>query len=347
MSKNRSETILKCIVEYFIKHAQPVGSQTLIDEYKLNYSSATIRNEMSALEKAGYIEKTHSSSGRVPSSSGYRYYCEHLRDNSVDEKLKNSLQVVLAQKVQSIEEVIKESCEILSHMTSLVSVVIGPDEKNERLANVQLIKISDNSFTAVFVTNTGYVENKTFIVPDNIKADEIVGCVKLLNDRLIGTPINELLEKMESLKPILSEYVISHDVIYQALVEIFLRFASDRMNFYGREELFSHPEFKNDSDKLLSVLKLLKNTSVFRDVEQNDYDDRVGVRIGDIQDNPDVSVITTKVKVGDEGESTIALLGPTRMDYSKVVSALEYLSKALEDYFKDPNKGDDDNGGEA
>lgn len=347
MSKNRSDTILKYIVEYFIKHAEPVGSKTLIDEYKLPYSSATIRNDMFALEKLGYIEKTHSSSGRVPSAKGYRYYCEHLRDTSVDEELKNSLQTVLNQKVQSIEEVIKESCEILSHMTSLVSVVIGPDETKEKLASLQLIKISDNTFTAVFVTSTGYVENKTFIVPENIKIDEVIDCVKLLNDRLIGTPISDLVDKMESLKPILSEYIISHDVIYQALVETFLRFASDRLNFYGRDELFSHPEFKNDSEKLVSVLKLLNKASIFREVDDAIINEDVSLNIGNIEDNPDLSVLTTKIKVGEEGESTIALLGPTRMDYSKVVSALEYLSKALANYFNDMNKGGNDNGGEA
>ena len=134
MALNRSDQILKFIVEYFIKTAQPVGSQTIIDEYHLPYSSATIRNEMFALEKMGLIEKTHSSSGRVPSAQGYKYYCEKLRDNSVDEELKYSLQQVLQEKTKSVEEVIKASCEILSHMTSLVSVVMGPDENKEYLA---------------------------------------------------------------------------------------------------------------------------------------------------------------------------------------------------------------------
>ena len=144
MEFNRSDAILKYIVEYFIKHAQPVSSQTLIDEYKLPYSSATIRNEMFALEKLGLIEKTHTSSGRVPSSEGYKYYCEHLRNKDISEEFKNSIQTILDSKVQSVEEVIKESCEILSHMTSLVSVVMGPDEKAERLASMQMIQISDN-----------------------------------------------------------------------------------------------------------------------------------------------------------------------------------------------------------
>ena len=339
MGLTRSDTILKCIVEYFIKKAEPLGSQTLIDEYHLPYSSATIRNEMFALEKMGYIEKTHSSSGRVPSAKGYKYYCEHLREKNVDEALKNSLQVVLEQKIRSVEEVIKESCEILSHMTNLVSVVTGSNENIERLANVQLIPIGEDTLTAVFVTDKGYVENKTFIVSSAIKANEVVECVKILNERLKGTPVNELVEKVEALKPILSDYVVSHDIVYQALLETFIRFAGDRLSLYGREELFNQPEFKNDADKLQEVFKLLNDKSVFKEVQKEieDEDDKIHVNIGET--NPDVSMVTTKFKIGDGEESTITLLGPTRMDYDKVLSALEYISEELNKYFEDLNKG--------
>ena len=338
MGLTRSDLILKYIVEYFIKNAQPIGSHTLIEEYHLPYSSATIRNEMFALEKMGFIEKTHSSSGRVPSSKGYRYYCEHLRDRSVDESLKNSLQVVLEQKIQSVEEVIKESCEILSHMTNLVSVVTGNSGNIERLANVQLIQISDNTLTAVFVTDKGYVENKTFIVPNTIKANEVVDCVKILNDRLKGTPVGELVNKMEALKPVLSDYVVSHDIVYQALLETFIRFAGDRLSLYGREELFNQPEFKSDTEKLQEVFKLLNDKSVFK--EAGKKNEEVAINIGET--NPDVSMVTTKIKIGDGDETSITLLGPTRMDYDKALSALEYIAEELNKYFDDLSKGGND-----
>lgn len=340
MGLNRSDTILKYIVEYYIKKAEPVGSQTLIDEFKLPYSSATIRNEMYALEKMGYIEKFHSSSGRTPSAKGYRYYCEHLRDGNVSESLKNSLQAVLDNKIKSIDEVIKASCEILSHMTNLVSVVMGPDENEERLANVQMVQISQNSITAIFVTDKGYVENKTFIVPKNISAKEIVDCVNLLNERLKGTPIVDLVDKMEALKPVLSEYVISHDLIYQALLEAFVRFASDRLSLYGREELFNHEEYKNDVDKLEKIFKLLGNNQLLKDVDKEVKNKNGKVlKIGDIEGNPDVSMITAKVDLGEEGETSISLLGPTRIDYDKAISALEYIAEELSKYFNGFNKG--------
>ena len=337
MSLSRSDEILKYIVEYFIKNAQPVGSQTLIEIYKLPYSSATIRNEMYALEKLGLIEKTHSSSGRVPSAKGYKYYCEKLKDNEVDENLKQSLQLVLDQRVKSVEEVIKRSCEILSHMTNLVSIVVGPDEDKEKLASVQLIQISDNTITAVFVTDKGYVENKTFIIEEGVSAKEVVQCMNLLNDRLKGTPVSQLVEKMQALKPVLSDYVISHDVVYQALMETFLRFASDRLSLYGREELFNNPEFKQDSEKLERVFKMLSDQSLFKSVDADNSG--VSLNIGDVDGNPDVSMVSAKFKVGQEGEQTLTLLGPTRMDYARVISALEYMVNELNKYFEKMDKG--------
>ena len=342
MALNRSDTILKYIVEYFIKKAQPVGSQTLIEEYKLPYSSATIRNEMYALEKMGLIEKTHSSSGRVPSAAGYRYYCENLRDRNVNEELKNSIQVVLEQKVKSIEEVIKESCEILSHMTNLVTVVMGPDEKEEKLASIQMVQISDKTITAIFVTDKGYVENKTFIVPDNLSAEEIVSCVSLLNERLKGTPIVNLVEKTEALKPILNDYIVEHDLVYQALLETFVRFASDRLSLYGRDELFSREEYKNDTEALERIFKLLTDQSLLKEVKKEIKEDKDGriIRIGDIEGNPDVSMVTANIDLGEEGNRAITLLGPTRIDYDQVLSALEYIVQALSDYFGgNNNKG--------
>ncbi len=343
MSLTRSETILKMIVEYFIKTAEPVGSKTLIEEFNLPYSSATIRNEMAALEKMGYIEKPHTSAGRVPSSKGYEYYCKHLRDNAIDESLRYSLQSVLDSKVQSVEEVIKRSCEIISHMTNLVSVVMGPEESAEHLASVQLVPINENTITAVFVTDRGYVENKTFILDESISQTEVVNCVKLLNDRLRGTPINELVGKMESIKPVLSDYIVSHDVVYQAILESLLRFAGDRLSLYGKEELFNHPEFKNDTDALMRVMKLLDDASILRkaDYQIEDNSD-TAVSIGEVEGNPDVSLVTAKIKIGNNSSNTITLVGPKRMDYDKALSALEYLVEELDKYFND--KGGHDNG---
>ena len=331
---NRRDKVLKLIVEHFIKTAQPVGSKTLIEEYGLNYSSATIRSEMNALELDGYLEKTHTSSGRVPSSKGYRYYIDNLRERSVSDEFKYQMQTILDQKVQSIEQVIKESCEILSQMTSLASIVLGPNVSKEKLVSVQIIPISKTSATCVFVTDQGYVENKTFVISENTKPSDVESCVKLLNERLRGTSISELVPKMQLIRPLLNDYVIDHDVLYQAMLEAFVGFAKDRLSAYGKEELFSQPEFANDAQKIRKLLGLFESPEIFREVEDEVDSNDISIRIGgENEDDDDVSIISAKVKIPGQNEGSIAIVGPKRMDYDQVVSAMEYLIEELEKHY--------------
>ena len=326
---NRRERVLKLIVEHFIKTAEPVGSRTLIEKYNLNYSGATIRAEMNSLEQEGFLEKTHTSSGRVPSSKGYRYYIEHLRERSVSDEFKYQMQSILDEKIRSIDDVIKQSCEILSQMTSLASIVLGPNATQEKLISVQLVPISKNSATCVFITDQGYVENKTFVLDDTTSLSDVESCVKLLNERLKGTSISELIPKMKAIKPLLSDYVIDHDVIYQAMLEAFVGFAKDRLSAYGKEELFEQPEFKDDASKIKKLIELFDSPEVFREIEE-DGANEISIHIGGEDIGDDVSIISAKVKIPGQKEGSIAIVGPKRMDYDQVVSSMEYLVNELE-----------------
>jgi heat-inducible transcriptional repressor len=251
----------------------------------------------------------------------------------VDQQIKQQLQLILDKKSQSIEEVIKQSCEIIAHMTNLASIVLGPNAKEERLVSLQIVPISNNAATAVFVTNQGYVENKTFVLPEKMAIGELQNCVKLLNERLINTPISNLLEKMEALRPILADYISQHDLIYQAFAQAFLHFASDRVQMYGEKQLFDQPEFAFDAQKLKNLILLLDSPKIFREVSSNGGN--ITIKIGDLgTDYQDVSIISSKVHIPGQNKGTIAIVGPTRMDYDRVVTALEYLGGALESYFK-------------
>ncbi len=345
MTLSRRDKILKLIVDHFIKTAQPVGSKTLIEEYGIPFSSATIRNEMQSLENEGYLEKTHTSSGRVPSSKGYRYYIDHLRKQEVDEDIKYQLQNILNEKTKSIEDIIEESCEVLTHMTNLASVVLGPDAKEEKLVSIQLIPISSKTATAVFVTDRGYVENKTFVFEKSIAPNDIEKCVQLLNDRLKGTEISLLLEKMEVLRPLLSDYVKEHDIIYQAIAQALLKMARDRVVLYGQTNLFEQPEFADDAEKLKKMISFLENHENLQSLELDQSG--LSIRIGDAGENlEDVSVIQTSIEIPGRQGASIALVGPTRMDYDRVVSALEYVATALKEYFNKEESGEFNGGRE-
>lgn len=339
----RTEKILKLIVEHFIKTAQPVGSQTLLDEYDLDCSSATVRSEMNALEKAGYLEKTHTSSGRVPSKAGYEYYVEHLRQERLDDSIKYALQSILDKKTQSVEEVIRQSCEILANMTNLASVVLGPKVNDEKLVSVQIIPLGNNTATAVFVTDQGYVENKTFMVDGTMDLNEVTKTVGLLNERLKGTPIADLVPKMEAMKPALSDYIVGHDAIYQAILQTFLKFASERMNLYGKENLLDQPEFADDAKKLRRILSLIDNPKALRSALEGGEEEEgdMSVRIAP-EGSDDVAIVSAKIAIPGGQNASISLVGPTRMDYEKALAMLGYVSSALDEYFGNDESSDNE-----
>lgn len=336
----RRDEILKLIVEYFIRTASPVGSKTLLENYHLDCSSATIRNEMNALEKDGMLEKTHISSGRVPSKKGYEYYVNNLRDSTIDDHIKFALSNVLSEKRKSIEEVMKESCEILSQMTNLASVVLGPTSNEESLASVQLIPLSRNSATAVFVTDKGYVENKTFIVEDSLSISEVQKMVKELNDRLTGTPISEIVPKMEAMKPALKDYYVNEKAVYEALLGAFVKFTGERIQLYGKDALFNQPEFASNAEKLRKLLEFIEDPKAFRAAvkESKSVDSGVKVHIGKEEGIGDVAVISCNLKL--PGNPSLTVLGPTRMDYEKVMTTLKYFADAIDDYFMPTEKGE-------
>ncbi|HKL84412.1 MAG TPA: heat-inducible transcriptional repressor HrcA [Bacilli bacterium] len=338
MELRRRELILKYTVELFIKTAIPVGSQTLIENYKLSFSSATIRAEMNALEHAGYLEKTHISSGRVPSSKGYKYYVDHLRDVKVDQNIKNQIAKLIDAKSRTIEELVKSSVEILSSLTNMTSVVLGPNAHQDRLASIQLIPLGHNSATAIFVTDRGYVESKTFLIPPKTTAVEMSKVVAIFNERLAGTLICEVVGKMDALQPMLKEYVIEQQVIYEAFTEAFVRYAKDRLSLYGKESLLEQPEFVNNPEKLRKLITILDDPEKLKELISEG--EEFSVVIG--KDDSDLSVISSTLRVPGREQGKIVLVGPKRMDYDAVVSALEYVTDALEQYFDKESRLNDE-----
>lgn len=338
MELRRRELILKYIVELFIKTAVPVGSQTLIENYKLTFSSATIRAEMNALEQAGFLEKTHISSGRVPSSKGYKYYVEHLRELRVDQNIKNQITRLIETKTKTIEEVVKSSVEILASMTNMTSVILGPNANQDRLASIQLIPLGHNSATAIFVTDRGYVESKTFVIPPTSNASEMAKVVTIFNERLRGTLICEVITKMDALQPMLKEHVIEQQIIYDAFTEAFVRYAKDRLSLYGKESLLEQPEFVNNPEKLRKLIAILDDPSKLKQLISEGEEFSVVID----KDDTDLSIISSTFKVPGREQGKIVLMGPTRMDYDAVVSALEYVTDALEQYFDKESRLNDE-----
>lgn len=277
MLTERQIKIFKAIVDVFTKTAEPVGSKALMDVLDFSCSSATIRNEMAALEEIGLLEKTHTSSGRIPSSKGYRFYVEHLMEKQLDDSVKNSLQKVFSERHYSIEEIVKKSCDILSQMTSLTSVVLGPESRSQLLQHIQLIPLTQRSAVAIFVTDHGHTENKTFHFNTDVSIEDIKTCTDLLNDKLSGTPICDVVDRMREIEPLLASHVARHEVLFEAFVNAFMRFATENVYCSGQSNMLYQPEFA-DIEKLKELMKMLEDSSLFRQIAN--HEGNMAIEIG-------------------------------------------------------------------
>lgn len=327
MLSERRKELLKLIVEEYIKTANPVGSSLLCD--KLNCSSATIRNEMASLEDMGYLEKTHTSSGRVPSEMGYRYYVDNLMEPKKmtgEEVLK--LQTIFDNKGLVLSDVITRSMEIISEITNCTSLVLGASSAENKLKEVETIPFSDSKVIAIVITDKGHVEHKELNV-GKVSPNEIKKVVELINKLLVGTPLDEVSAKLEfEIKPIIGNYVKSHEALYQAFYNAFNEFSyKSHMHMAGRTKLLDYREFDSVA-KVKEILNKFDDENMVKKIEADCND--INVYIGHENNfDDDVSVIKTKYDINGE-EGTIAIVGPKRMDYEKVVSLLNYIKQNIE-----------------
>jgi len=326
---NRQKEILKEIVEEYIKTAKPVSSNHICD--KLNCSSATIRNEMVILEDNKLLEKNHFASGRIPSELGYKYYVENLmepKDMTGEDMLK--LQTIFRNNALDLSDSIKKSIELISEMTNYTSVVLGKSSKDNKLKKVEIVPLEDNNILTIVITDKGHVEHKNISLPETISIEEVRKTVELINKLIVGTPIDEVSEKLEyEVKPIIGKYVKQHDVLYNAFYDAFSEFtnkASD-VQFVGRTNFLKQPEF-TDIEKAKEVLNKFESIADVSKVS----DDEEGIKVyigAESEISDDIAIIKTKYKYNGE-EKTIAIIGPKRMEYDRVVSMLDYIKKNIE-----------------
>ena len=334
MLTQRQIDIFKAIVDEFTRTAEPVGSKTLMSLLDFHCSSATIRNEMAVLEDVGLLEKTHTSSGRIPSRKGYRFYVEHLMEKELDNEVKHSLQQVFNERHYSMDEIVRKSCDILSQMTHLTSVVLGPESKYQTLQHIQLVPISSRSAVAIFITDHGHTENKTFHFDTEVSVKDLKTCTDLLNDKLCGTPIKDVVEKMQEIEPLLAAQVARHEVLFEAFVSAFMKFASDKVYCSGQSNMLYQPEF-SDINKLREVMKVLEDSSLFRQLAN--HEGNVAIEIGgdnELIQVDDMAVVSSKFHLPGNEEGQLMIIGTPRMQYNRVVALMEYMSKAIEDLYK-------------
>lgn len=326
---NRHKELLKLIVETYIKTVKPVGSKSLVK--KMKCSSATIRNDMVYLESLGYLEKTHTSSGRVPSEEGYKYYVDNLmkpKEISGDSVLK--LQTILNNKDLVVSDAITKCMEIVSDITNYTAVVLGKESSKQILKQVSIIPIDDSKVVAVLVTSSGHVENKQTVIPKDINVNEIVKSCDIINKNLSGTRLSEVNEKLEfEVKPIIAKKIEQYEEVLNFFQETFDDFKVKQSDifFAGKSNILKQPEY-NEPDKIKNVINKLEDVDLVKKIEANQ--EGINIYIGEETNfDEDVTIVNTKYNI-DGVEGTMAIIGPKRMEYDKVVMLLDYIKNYLE-----------------
>ncbi len=333
MLDDRKKRILQAIVDEYIATAEPVSSGAITQNYDLDFSSATIRNEMAELEKRGYLDKPHTSSGRVPSAKGYRFYVDELlKDDNISVEEIKYIQSKLSQKVNEIEELTKVATTTLSEITHYTSVAVGPKTKLQLIEEIKFVLLGSRMLMAVIVTDRGLVKETIIKFEKDITESQVETINNLFRNKLTGKPLDRIDKPMEEY--LMAELNYSIDVI-KPIIEQINKIVEEEEQIYleGTNKAFELPEFKS-LNVAKNFINLLDTKEVMVDILNSGFAKDINVYIGDETDNEelkDFSIVTFKHKVGGKDLGTIGIIGPKRMDYSKVISVMKYLSKKLKD----------------
>ncbi|MEC5422203.1 heat-inducible transcriptional repressor HrcA [Virgibacillus sp. C22-A2] len=331
MLTERQLLILQVIIDDFIESAHPVGSRAISKKENISYSAATIRNEMADLEDMGFLEKTHSSSGRVPSEKGYRYYVDHLISPVRKQKNVNVIKHIIQDGFFEFEQLVQKSAEVLSDLTNYTSIILGPELFETKLKQLQIVTLSDHTAVAILITNTGHVEHRSFSIPSEIDPSDLEKMVNILNDRLHGIPIIHLPEMFnKEIASLMKMYLSNYDKSYDYLRAVFSHEHPVKLYVGGKSNILLQPEF-NDVEKIRSFYSMMENEDEIANLLKGTTNG-INVTIGNenqVDAIKDLSLITASYQLGDGQMGTIALLGPTRMEYRKVITLLNVLSNEM------------------
>ncbi|WP_265442967.1 heat-inducible transcriptional repressor HrcA [Acetivibrio straminisolvens] len=334
----RKKKILQSIIDDYISTAEPVGSRTVARKHELGLSSATIRNEMADLEEMGYLTQPHTSAGRIPSDKGYRFYVDQLMKQSeltVDEIC--SIKSAMDTKINELGQLLRQVSAVMSKITNYTSMAAIPERKNSVLKAVQVVPVERGKALVVVITNSGTIKNSLINISESILPEYLISVSNIFNEKLSGLTIEqinmpvireiELLmgSSQEVLMPILNGVTDCIEQIDSA--EVFLEGAINMLNY---------PEFR-DVERAREFLKLMVEKDLINRVLRDIYSekDEIVIKIGhenDIEEMKECSLVTTTYTAGNVVIGTIGIIGPTRMEYSKVLAAVNFMKNKMKEH---------------
>ena len=338
----RKKKVLRSIVDLYIRTAEPVGSKVIAELPDMNYSSATIRNEMADLTTMGYLEQPHTSAGRVPSAAGYRLYVDELMAEyrlSMDET--RSINDAIEKKMQRVDKLMEKVAKMVSQATDLPAISVASRQGGATVKRFDLILAGAGSFILVVMLSTDEVVNKLIKLPLNVGETELKLLSAVLNATMTDIPAEEftpgLLERVMNSAGTAASLV---PVIVEFTMDTLHRQGSTNMAVAGHVRLLDQPEYRS-IDKAQKVLSSLDEDTLsgLPAVMQNANGTKVLVGPENVAEElKDTSVVMTKFDIGDGLQGMIGVVGPTRMDYAKVTARLSYFAESLSKMFNKPEQ---------
>ncbi len=329
----RKQQVLQAIILDYIATADPVGSRTIARKYNLGVSPATVRNEMADLEEMGLLEQPHTSAGRIPSQLGYRYYVDCLMQKEpVKKETKEIIRGILINRIKETENLIQISSKLLSQLTNYTALVLAPFFGKNVLRHIQFLPMEQGKAVIVIVLDNGHVEHRMMDVPESLNAADYAAITGLLNEHLKGLSLEQW--RPSVMKAIFRELKYQKDVLQQVIeqIEDSLAVEQEQKVFLGGTlNILNQPEFKQ-IEKVKTLFELLEEEKFLKEVLNPEQETGVLVKIGSEnlhEGMKDCSLITATYRLDGKVIGTIGLLGPTRMEYSRVTSIVEFLTYAL------------------
>lgn len=341
MLTQRQLLILNKIIENYTENGQPVSSKFLVESGAIKASSATIRNEMSVLEELGYIEKVHSSSGRIPSIKGYRFYVDNLlKPKSVLGKEKVQIKGRMNSHIFQMSDVFYQSAELLSELTNYTAIVLGPQSKFSSLTGFRIVRLNHKQMMLVLQLDNYEVQSMLFKIPEGLEPEHIKQVTNFMNNNLVGESLETVYQTLQTDLPKLFEKYLSVNWDVVGMFEqALLREKNDQMFVSGKMNLL---DFTEDMDiaQVKDLYNLLDNERTLSHLFSKLYNNRetIDIRIGNELNNQlfePFSLITVPYTDNHFGGGFIAVLGPTNMTYDSTLGVIQLLREELLDKLED------------
>ena len=334
----RKFLILQAIIDDYISTAMPVGSRTISRKSGVGFSPATIRNEMSDLEELGYLDQPHTSAGRIPSLKAYRLYVDQLmKVANLSEEESRNINDHLNLRTAQTEEVIRSAAKALSDATHYTSVILAPQLNTLRIKRIQFVPVTSSTALMILVTTGGIVKDAIIHVPAGLTADHLYMISKALTERLHDQPVHKVREIFEQM---IGETSESRQLLTDVMQVVESKLAAPDgrdVVLGGTSNLLNYPEY-SDVNKARNFLSVLETKDRLIPLLKQNGGMEITIRIGPetgIKELEDCSVVSATYRIGEHSQGTLGIIGPTRMNYARVISVLDYMGRALGNLLKE------------